>query len=64
MDTDAFVFTSVNNAMPRIQFYEYEPLSIVGYVILLTYIESIEYKYIVSAWGQHNKKFSFMDISE
>lgn len=22
--------------MPRIQFYEYEPLSIVGYVILLT----------------------------
>lgn len=64
MSADSFVLTSVNNVMPRIQFYEYEPPSIVGYVMLLTYIESIEYKIIVAAWMQHNQNFLFMDISD
>ena len=44
--------------MPRIQFYEYKLLSIVGYVMLLTYIESIEsIESIVAVWGRHNKNF-------
>lgn len=62
--TDSFVLTSVNNAMPRIQFYEDEPLSIVDYVMLLTYIESIEYKDVVAAWMRHNQNFLFMNASE
>lgn len=58
---DSFVLSSVNGSMPRIGFYEEEPLNMIEYVTLQTVLEFERNSGIIVTWMRNQFNFLFGD---